>query len=436
MAVLLTVVLLWPAGLQAQDNLGYDRYAPVYDEPLKPMSFWKKALLHWPVYPFELIRWPVSGTLNFIEDYHIDKKIRWTYDQLKNRGISPYLNIVNISEIGAGAKLDIIRLAGLRYRFPDTVLNGWIRRSGFDVFETGAEVGLERIGGTGLAARSMFDYEWRGLEHFYGIGPNTSKGDGYVYGTETTTIRTELEYEWSPMVSGKTFLAYQNVNINGGKDGGRGQIGEGVFSETCVLGGLDGDSFLIMGFEAEHDTRNQNENSTSGGLRRFAFSYHEGLNSSDARFFRYVADVRHYLALGSTRRVLAFRFYGQHNDEINGGTIPFHQMPMLGGYGVAPHLSHTLRGFDNNRFRDESALLFNVEYRYTIWEYRYYKLDTVVFWDQGQVFSEFSEFQLKDFRESYGLGFRLSAANIPLLSVEMAHSDEGTNVYVKSRLPF
>ena len=111
-------------------------------------------------------------------------------------------------------------------------------------------------------------------------------------------------------------------------------------------------------------------------------------------------------------------------------------MAKLGGYGVFPRLSHTLRGYDNNRFFGESAALFNAEYRYRIWEYRDWKTDAVLFWDEGQVFRDLSNFQLKDFRESYGLGFRISLLEHAVICVEVAHGSEGTNFYLKSGAPF
>lgn len=193
---------------------------------------------------------------------------------------------------------------------------------------------------------------------------------------------------------------------------------------------------ITLSGELVHDTRNQKENSTIGGRQRLALSYNEGLNSSLARYFKYEVDLSHYFRLWSDRRVLAVHFYGEHNDELNEGQVPFHQMAKLGGYGSWPYLSHPLRGFDFNRFYDESTVLFNIEYRYTIWEYRDLKVDTIFFWDEGQVFGEFGEFQFKDFRESYGIGFRFSIVNAMVLALELAHGDEGTNFYVKGSAPF
>ncbi len=434
-AMVLAAGLLFGAASAHAQDLSYDRYAAVYAKEPRAPSNLQKWLLHFPVYPFELIRWPMDRSLNLVEEYHLDTKTEWIYNQIKNRGISPKVKILSLKSLGAGVEIDFIRLAKKRHVLPDAILKGWIQRYGLSQFNTGGRVGMQRIADTGLSVVGHFEYDKRSLEHFYGIGPNTSRGEGFVYGLETTKVQAEAGYEWNPSWQLDTFMNYRNVNTNGGKDGGRGQIGDGIFSAPTVAG-IDGDSLIGIGVMLEYDTRNQGQNSTKGGRRNIELSYHEGLNSSEARYLKYGAEVSHYLNLWSERRVLAFHFLGEHNDELNGGEVPFHQMPKLGGYGLSPHLSHTLRGFDDNRFTDESALLFNLEYRYTIWEYRYYKVDAVIFADEGQVFDEFSRFQWKDFRESYGVGLRLNAANVSLLSIELAHGDEGTNVYVKSQMPF
>ena len=64
------------------------------------------------------------------------------------------------------------------------------------------------------------------------------------------------------------------------------------------------------------------------------------------------------------------------------------------------------------------------------------QLDTIFSWDEGQVFGEFSEMQMKDFRYSFGGGFRLSLANHVIFALEIAHADEGTNFYARTHAPF
>src|SRR3989338_5430785 len=100
------------------------------------------------------------------------------------------------------------------------------------------------------------------LEHFYGIGPDTSRGEGHVYGTEMTKLEPILRYKWASSYHWDTAFTYRNININGGKDGGRGQVGDGPIFSRDRVSGLDGDSLISISSQLMRDTRNQKENST------------------------------------------------------------------------------------------------------------------------------------------------------------------------------
>lgn len=428
-------LLLARSPLGAQE-LAYDRYAPVYARELAAPSGWGQGLKHFLVYPFELIRWPVSQGLFYTEKYYLDKKVRWVYDTLQNHGVTPSLSVQGLTSFGGGATVDFMRLSRTKEHFPDSVTLGWIDFIGNEQFQAGAKAGLGRIAGTGFRGHGLVEYDKRRRENFYGIGPDSSAGDGAVFSMETTTLKTTLGYGSEPIYGADLVLAYRNINISGGRDGGKAQRGYLPTFGFDTTPGIRGDEILTVGSELVHDTRNQKENSSSGGRRRFSLTFNEGIDDSRACYMKYELEASQYFRLGSERRVFAARAYLETNDELGSGYVPFHQMAKLGGFGVDRRLSHTLRGFDFNRFFDDSAVLLNLEYRYTIWEYRDFKVDTVFFWDEGEVFGDFGNFRLKDLRESYGLGFRVSLANVVFFAFEIAHGDEGTNYYVKSHAPF
>jgi len=128
--------------------------------------------------------------------------------------------------------------------------------------------------------------------------------------------------------------------------------------------------------------------------------------------------------------------FGEHHDELGGGSIAFYDQAKLGGSGLLPRLSGMHRGFVHNRFYGESAVSLNLEYRYTIWEYQAFKMNAALFFDEGQVFNEFNDFEFKDFRESYGVGFYITHDRKSMLNLTVARSDEGTQLYLKNRLVF
>ncbi len=435
-ASMLVVFAILGQGLPAlqAEALSYDRYAPVFETESSSSSSLKKAAQHFLVYPFEIVKWPVDKTLVYVEKHYIYEKVRWIYDTLDENGFTPRGSIVSLTGLGGGADFDLLRIAKQKENYPDMNLQSWVDWTRSVIFETGARTGWERIADTGAHVRGFFKYENRPEEHFYGIGPDTSKGEGTSYRMEATTLEAVAGYTWSPQLSTDAKFGFRNINITNGEDGGRGEIDRTFAPQT--IPGLDGDELITLAWEIKRDTRDSNENSIRGGLQRVGFSFNEGLGNSEAKYFKYDLESSRYFRLGSDRRVLALRFYGEYNSQTENHTVPFHQMAKLGGYGAYPRLSETLRGYGFNRFFDNCAALLNIEYRYTVWQYRDIKMDAVLFWDQGEVFEKLSMFRFKDLRESYGLGARVSIANRVFFSTELAHSDEGTELYVKSGTPF
>lgn len=377
-------------------------------------------------YPFELFRWPTSKGAVFMDQHHVMDKGQWLYEKAVDYGVTLRFD---------GADLDFLRMTNLKMHVPDAVLQGWFDYHPHDLFKVGGKAGWDHIGGMPLHIFTTLDYEDRPEENFFGIGPDTSRGDSTSYHIEQTKLEQVIGYSENPSFNADIFAGYKRVNIDDGTDGAKGTIG-GTFSDRQSIPGVGGDEIFSTGLRLVRDKRNYKEDSTKGYLLRGSVSFNEGLYSSDARYMKYQAEGIHYLRLGSDRRVLSTRFYGEHNNETAHASVPFHQMAKLGGFGSSVEQSETLRGYDDNRFFDNSLVLFNIEYRYTVYEYRDWKVDTVLFWDEGQVFNHVAQFQLTDFRYSFGGGFRLSLLNNVLVSCELGHGDEGTHFYVKSRSPF
>jgi len=430
--------------LWAQE-VSYDRYGSVSskdslsEESAESSGSLQSFGKHFLVYPFELIRRPVDRTLIFLEDYHVYDKANWAYEQLKNKGLEPKVLSFALSgedRLGGGIDLDFTRLTHLKEHSPDTTL----KASGFwsidHLSDYQVTLNQERIGGTGLFAGSRFQYENRGEEHFYGIGPNTSLGDETSYRMERTTLALPVGYEFSNSWKAKAQFAYQNVNITNGKDGRLGII-DNIFVATGrrQIPGLGGDELLSWGLDLEHDNRDDKELPSQGGYERLHFSYHKGLESNSG-FFKYRAEGGHFFKLLSDRRILAFRGLMEHNNETSKREVPFFDMARLGGYGIYPWYGDTHRGFRRDRFYDDSLLLFNLEYRWTVWEHREWRMDTAFFWDEGQVFGDWGDFQFKGLRASSGIGLRLCVEGQVLITLDLARSREGTQIYVETKTPF
>ena len=196
--IIVSLFVLMAAFLPATVQAGnYDKYARIYPE-IKERSAVSQASLEFLTYPFELLRWPIDKALVAIEKHHIDTKVRWAIDTLKDHGIHPRANVFNPSGGTFGTKLDFLQAANLKTKFPDVTAKTWVYWANSLYFRTGAELGWQDLTGSGLGFAGLIEYDMRPREHFYGIGPDSTRGDGSSYRMETTHVGTRATYDPNP----------------------------------------------------------------------------------------------------------------------------------------------------------------------------------------------------------------------------------------------
>ncbi len=411
-----------------------DRYAPVYNQPLAPEPL-KGTLSRILEAPFQLIKWPVDKSILFTEKHRLDKKTLWLYKKSLEQGVKPLFGTVDVSAIPYyGAEFNLLTIARQQERFPDFFARAKILHGPSIFFQTGIELGAQRIAGTGFHLKGSFNYDQREKEPFYGIGPDTSMGDGTSFKIETTQVGAAAGYEFSPSLDLVAGFDYKHSTIRNRAHDGKGNILT-IFANQNIPG-VHGDDLLEYTLALNRDTRDSKDEASKGSYQKLLFQFSDGVNGSAARYFTYRLDMAKYFQLASPRRILAARLFAEHNDEVGHGYVPFYNMAKLGGAGFGPRYSETERGYVYNRFFGESALLLNLEYRYTVMEYNDFKMRTAFFVDEGQVFGEIHEFQFKDFRTSYGVGFYLTYSKNTILNFSVAHSNEGTRFYLKNKFAF
>jgi len=416
------------------DEKKADLYAPVYTKPLAPEPL-KGTLSRIIEFPFKLAKWPMDQGIIFTENHRLDKKSIWLYEESLKQGIKPQFGFADVSAIPYfGGELNLLTLARQKEKYPDFFATTTLLYCPSVFFQVGSEIGAQRIAETGFHAKGIFDYDREEKEPFYGLGPDTSLGDSTSYRMETTRVGMAGGYEFSPTIDLTSGFDYRNVNIFNRAHDGKGDINT-IFAGKNIPG-VNGDNLLDYSLTLGRDTRDSKDDATQGSYQKLLFQYTEGVRSSPASYFKYQVDMAKYFRLASPRRVLVTRLFAEHNDEIGNGAIPFYDMAKLGGAGTNARDSEALRSFVYNRFYGESALLLNLEYRYTVLEYKKFKMKTAFFNDLGQVFGEIHNFQIKDFRESYGVGFYLSYAQNTLVNFSVAHGNEGTQIYIKNKLAF
>ena len=100
-------------------------------------------------------------------------------------------------------------------------------------------------------------------------------------------------------------------------------------------------------------------------------------------------------------------------------------MPFLGS-------QQTLRGFENFRFRDKSALALTLEYRYRIWRL----MDWGLFVDEGQVAPQLGDMAWNRFHTGYGARiFLWPKPNLPI-SFDYGRSNETWRFYINVNKAF
>ncbi len=133
--------------------------------------------------------------------------------------------------------------------------------------------------------------------------------------------------------------------------------------------------------------------------------------------------------------------WDQHNEIAPG--IDSHRPPLweggkLGGF-------NRMRGYDSNRFLDKAAFYATAEYRAVLnWnplkknDYIPVAIDwfqIVGFVEVGRVHDQYNFDLLSDMKYDVGISLRAMAAQLPI-RLDIAYSDEGTNMWVMVQQPF
>jgi hypothetical protein len=173
------------------------------------------------------------------------------------------------------------------------------------------------------------------------------------------------------------------------------------------------------------DTRDNPFRPTTGWLLDGIFTYTDQVDRDQFRYLGYRLEVQRYIPVFRGDRVLLLRGYLAKQDSVGGGSIPFYELSLL-------DLNNGLRGFDRGRWQDEGALLFNVEWRFPVWQ----DVEGAIFLDEGQVFNNYEDIKLKEFRYSAGAGLRFVTPRKFAFRAQVAASEDGVLAVIKGDLEF
>lgn len=217
---------------------------------------------------------------------------------------------------------------------------------------------------------------------FWGVGNDAPDADEEDYTPRLFSLELDLQRRFSTgwFVGGSLLVAHRRLV----------ETEPGGLLATTAIPGVDDGWVISLGISLTRDSRDNIIYPRRGGYYQLRVARFDGMIGSEYDFTSYQLDTRQYLPVTSSH-VLAFRGLLMATD----GTAPFDLLPQVGGEML-------LRGYFAGRYRDQTLLAFQSEYRLPVWR----RIGAVGFVGVGQVADRLSRFAVDRFKASVGLGLR------------------------------
>jgi len=285
-----------------------------------------------------------------------------------------------------------------------------------------------KLGEAEFRSRRLFDRRgeltvlggWRDATEvgFYGIGMNTSAGDRGNYGFEqpfgSALLTIRPTRRWL-MVRGGFEASRWDLKSGQGTAPSLDQIYRPA-SPASLPGLGTTATYLHTQATAGFDWRPASGYARRGGF--YAVTGHDYGDRDDALGFRRVDyEVIQHIPILRESWVVSLHGLAKTTWAKSDQDIPFYLLPSLGG-------GSNLRGFASHRFSDRHSLLLQAEWR--IMANRFF--DSAVFYDAGKVAARTSDLDLNHLKSDYGFGVRFHAPMVTVFRVDVARSNEGTQL--------
>jgi hypothetical protein len=286
-------------------------------------------------------------------------------------------------------------------------LRSW---KGDDVYE----LGKPGVFGSGpVILYGSLRYRHLPQEDFYGLGPDSSLDNRTAFLQNDGLVELVAGYRLLPWLVIAVRSGFRDYFIGSGEDDDLPSI-EDIFDDTAAPGLTQQPNYFHATGQILLDTRDEPGNPHRGLMVGADLSRYLDLDGGSFNFNRFAFDARGFLPLGSPQRVVALRTLLYFDDPDDGAEVPFYMMESLGG-------SHTLRGYNSFRFRDEKVVLFQAEYR---WEAAP-PVEIALFADAGTVAASVHDLDLSAMKTDYGAGLRIKNFRATIFRLDYARSEEG-----------
>jgi len=249
---------------------------------------------------------------------------------------------------------------------------------------------------------------------FYGVGPDTPD-DRALYRRETADVGINGEVRIAPLRLHAGF-GYEDNLIREPIGGDEPSLFE-AFDVGALFGATGRQRYLRFGGGAELDLTRRTGFQDRGIRLRVQSTRYDGVDETESDFHKIRLEA-HGLAPLNPRQLVALR---ARTDLTRGdaGAIPFYHLAALGG-------EETAIGFPDTRFRDRDMVSLTAEWRYEIWRdiHNSMRVESFLYFGEGAVGRRLGAIAPEDWRESYGLGFRLARSEALLGLVFLGFSEE------------
>ncbi len=250
--------------------------------------------------------------------------------------------------------------------------------------------------------------------NYFGLGNNSSYNARSYYTAEKYLLLAKFGRPVSPTVRLDLTLSHHRSLISRAAyvEPPEKSIEERFPTEQSAPGWRNDPQNYWAELALTWDRRDRPGLTTAGWLAETYAGYAKGAALDAADYWRYGAEVSGYLPLGRGR-VLAVRAVGEEARTSGDVPIKITELISLGGRS-------SLRGYVEDRFLDNAAVMWTAEYRYRVAPFA----EACLFADFGKVMPRLLDFDLDDIHRSFGGGLQFATAERLLFRLQFARSDE------------
>jgi len=418
---MVTTVLAAPAHgkvTASRDNESLEETEPTVTMTTTDSYLAQKILLFpfdLPAYAMRAVTWPIGAIIHVMEQKRFGERV---FDLLSNKEktfwVYPYIEGAPGPGFGGG----------MGFVHKDLFHTGWRISGRYDI-----RINMNQYARFAIRHDNLFrildrrvsfrlDSTWshENDDDYYGIGAWSTQSDHAKYRNDVIDGRIKLDWHITkPLGVGLRAGWWSGWTSSVAKGGYPGVSDQ--FSAAQLVGLGKTLNYFVPEIEAWYDTRDNFSFTNRGGRYSAGFARWQSVNVSNISYNQYDVELEHYIPLWRPSVVLMLRNKWVFKQRTGTSLVPFQLLSEL-------DYNSPLRGFSRGRFHDRSSVLFNIEYRYPVWNVVY----GVLFFDTGRVFRRLEDFDFSNFKIDGGGGFRLHFEDLALFSLDIGYGGEGVKL--------